>query len=210
MNSSNSPMVVGVDFDNTIICYDRLIRDIAVSRGLIPNTISGKRDIRDALRVLPDGESIWQTIQAQIYGPGIAGAQLIEGVAKFFLLCQQRGIIVYIISHKTTYANLDITGTNLRRSALNWMEINGLFRESGGGLDKSRVIFATTRSEKIDFIIKCRCSHFIDDLIEVFQDPKFPTTVEKLFFDRSNTQTGLAHRSFSTWRAISAYLLDTA
>lgn len=209
MNSSNIPMILGVDFDNTIISYDGLIKDIVVSRGLIPNTITGKRDIRDAVRLLPDGENIWQTIQAEIYGPRINGAHLIDGVAEFFIRCQQQDIVVHIISHKTTYANFDITGTNLRSSALNWMELNGLFRENGGGLDKSRVIFATTRDEKIDFIIKCRCSHFIDDLIEVFEDPKFPEDVEKLFFDNSNTQVGLADRTFSSWQEISAYLLDT-
>ena len=210
MNGSNSPIVLGVDFDNTIICYDRLIRDIAVSRDLIPSTLYGKRGIRDCIRLLPDGERIWQTIQAEIYGPGINGAHLIDGVAEFFLRCQQREIVVHVISHKTIYANLDITETNLRTSALNWMEVNGLFRESGGGLDKSRVIFAATRAEKIEFIIRCRCSHFIDDLIEVFEDPEFPEGVEKLFFDRSNTQMGLAHRSFSSWQEISAYFLDAA
>ena len=209
MDGFISPIILGVDFDNTIISYDRLIKDIAISRGLIPNTISGKRDIRNALRLLPDGEHIWQTIQAEIYGPEINRADLIDGVAEFFLLCKQLNIVVFIISHKTTYANLDLTGTNLRSAALNWMEVNGLFRESGGGLDKTRVIFSTTRNEKIDFIIRCRCSHFIDDLIEVLEDPKFPKDVEKMFFDSSNTQRGLALRSFSSWQEISAYLLDT-
>ena len=97
MDGFISPIILGVDFDNTIISYDRLIKDIAISRGLIPNTISGKRDIRNALRLLPDGEHIWQTIQAEIYGPEINRADLIDGVAEFFLLCKQLNIVVFII-----------------------------------------------------------------------------------------------------------------
>ena len=44
-------MIVGVDFDNTIVAYDALFHRVASERGLIPATVAAtKIAVRDALR----------------------------------------------------------------------------------------------------------------------------------------------------------------
>jgi len=44
-------MVLGVDFDNTIVRYDDLFHRVAVERGLVPATVPArKNDVRDFLR----------------------------------------------------------------------------------------------------------------------------------------------------------------
>ncbi len=200
-----------MDFDNTIISYDRLIRATALRMGLIDATVpASKKAMRDAIRLTPDGENSWQKIQAEIYGPGIDGAELIEGVEEFLSRCRARAIPLHVISHKTEYANFDSTKTNLRQAALGWMERRGLFAPSGGGLDRAQVNFAATRSEKIACIKALNCSHFIDDLVEVFDDPEFPAGVEKLLFDQSTSQSNSAAGTFASWHDISAHLLGPA
>lgn len=200
-----------MDFDNTIISYDRLIRTTAMRMGLIDASVpASKKAMRDAIRLLPGGENSWQKIQAEIYGPGIDGAELIAGVVEFLSRCRARAIPLHVVSHKTEYANFDSTKTNLREAALGWMERRSLFAEAGGGLDRAQVNFAATRSEKIARIKALNCSHFIDDLVEVFDDPEFPEGVEKLLFDHSTDQSNLAAGIFSSWHDISAHLLGPA
>ena len=44
-------MVIGVDFDNTIVCYDDLFHRIAVEQGLVPARLEPrKNEVRDFLR----------------------------------------------------------------------------------------------------------------------------------------------------------------
>src|ERR1051326_7535762 len=98
---------IGVDFDNTLISYDNVMYALAVQQGLIaPDSANNKTRIRDQIRLLPDGEHQWQLIQALAYGPHINQALLIEGVEDFFNECKRRGIVVYIVSHKTELAHV--------------------------------------------------------------------------------------------------------
>ena len=36
-------MLIGVDFDNTIVCYDKLFHQLALERSLIPPLIAGQQ-----------------------------------------------------------------------------------------------------------------------------------------------------------------------
>ena len=65
---------IGLDFDNTIICYDNVFLSSAKERGLLRSDFSGaKQQVRDAIRMLPDGEIAWQTL------PGSAAHGLSPG-----------------------------------------------------------------------------------------------------------------------------------
>ena len=67
-----SRLRIGIDFDNTIIAYDEVFCAAAKRRGLIAaEFIGGKQAVRDAIRLLPDGELAWQRLQGQVYGKGI-------------------------------------------------------------------------------------------------------------------------------------------
>ena len=110
-------MRLGVDFDNTLINYDRIFLEEARSRGLVGDAFCGsKRMVRDAIRLLPDGELAWQRLQGYVYGKGIGGALLFDGVREFLLECRERRIPVFIVSHKTRYGNFDPDRVDLREA----------------------------------------------------------------------------------------------
>ncbi|MBL6933771.1 MAG: hypothetical protein ISR45_12555 [Rhodospirillales bacterium] len=183
-------MHIGIDFDNTIAGYDSLIRLIAVENGWIENTLpGGKRNLRDTIRHLPDGEGKWMALQAEIYGPRMGEAVLIDGVGKFLQECRDKSEKVSIISHKSKYAAAAPGGVDLREAALAWMEGHQFFPDSGFGLARENVHFADTRGEKCQRIAALGCDLFIDDLHEVFADIDFPVSVEKILFE---TEPGMA------------------
>src|SRR5262249_32927807 len=96
-------MIVGVDFDNTIVCYDNLFHSAARERNLIPSDIPrNKTAIRDFLRKNGQ-EDQWTELQGYVYGDGMRDAEAFHGVAAFFTECKAAGIVTYIISHKTRY-----------------------------------------------------------------------------------------------------------
>ena len=176
-------MIVGVDLDNTLIIYDDLLAALAAERGLVPlGTIGGKRQIRDAVRQLPDGEIHWQKLQAAAYGPRIGEARVAEGFCEFLATAKAAGAKVFAISHKTELAGYDETSTNLRHAVLGWMAANGLYRTDGSTSSLDAVYFGATRQEKIDHIRAVGCTHFIDDLEETFLEASFPPGVERILY----------------------------
>jgi hypothetical protein len=209
--------VIGIDFDNTIVSYDALLFTIAREQHLIDSAVNpGKKAIRDAIRLLPDGEMQWQTLQAAIYGPRIAGAVLIEGFWEFVMRCHKERLPVYIVSHKTEYANFGDTSTNLQQAALGWMAQNRFFDQDGKGLglSKSQVFFGTTRQEKIDHIRRLGCTNFIDDLEEVFLEPDFPAQITKILYAPQSESVEAPMKSMpnmivlQTWEQITANLFS--
>lgn len=181
---SNSNTIVGIDFDNTIVGYDDIIHKIAFSKGLINKNIPpNKKLIRDSIRKLINGDIIWQKIQGAVYGPGMSAATLMDGVGDFFHRCNAERVKTFIVSHKTTYANYDITGTNLRSAAFDWMSQKNFFNHDGLGIKKSQVFFEPTREAKIERISKLGCTCFIDDLEETFLENYFPMEIHKILFD---------------------------
>lgn len=179
-----SSLTIGVDFDNTIIGYDQIMHVVAIEMGLIDSrTLPQKRIIRAAAWELPQGDIYWQRLQAEVYGPRIDGAILFDGVQNFFLECTKNNISIFIISHKTKYAGMDSNQVhNLRIAALDWMTKNGFFDPTGLGLTREQVFFESTRQNKIARIKKLKCTHFIDDLEEVFRDTSFPGDTQRILF----------------------------
>lgn len=210
MSTLANGWIIGVDFDNTIAGYDELMHTIALERCLISADVArNKKLIRDAIRALPDGETHWRSLQVTVYGPRMHEARLIEGVRELFVECRHRHIPVYIVSHKTEYANFGETNVNLRTVAMAWLEQHGFFHE-GVGLSRSSVFFESTRAEKINRIKVLRATHFIDDLEETFSERAFPCEVQKILLAAHGQLSDVAGTvSFSTWGQIREYLLGS-
>jgi len=182
------PLVVGLDFDNTLVSYDDLIFSVALERGLIQDgTRKSKKDIRDAIRRLDGGEIEWQRVQGVVYGPRMNEAKAADGAKAFLTGCADANVSVYVVSHKTPYANYDDTGTDLRAAALSWVERQGWFGDSGPRLSRNRVYFESSRKEKVERIEQLGCTHFIDDLEETFLEEGFPDGVQKILYAPSPT-----------------------
>ena len=168
-------MVIGVDFDNTLISYDAVFHRLALEAGLIgPDCPPDKKAIRDAVRLAPGGEAAWQALQGQAYGPRILEALPSPGAKAFLAGCREVGIPVRVISHKTAYATADPTRTPMREAALGWLRSQGL-----GALE---VQFGNSRGEKVALIAAAKCTHFIDDLEETFLEPAFPAGVQGILY----------------------------
>lgn len=171
-------MRIGVDFDNTIAKYDRLFATLAVERGLVATPPKGgKTAVRDAVRALPNGDKEWQRLQAEAYGARMADADLSAGFSRFVARCRSKGLPLFIVSHKSAHSHIEPRGPDLRAAALAWMESKAFFDPSYFGFDREAVYFEDTRAQKISRIRDLHCTHFIDDLVEVFEEPDFPGDV---------------------------------
>src|SRR5580700_1108240 len=94
---------IGIDFDNTIACYDGVFYRLALQQGLIPPDLPGsKNDVRDYLH-RSGREDAWAKLQGYVYGPGMAQVEPFPGMIAFLAECRERGIPVSIVSHRTRY-----------------------------------------------------------------------------------------------------------
>jgi hypothetical protein len=202
-------MVIGVDFDNTIADYDDVMYALAVERGLIASGFpKNKKLIRDAVRALPDGELHWRGLQVTAYGPRMQEALLIDGVREFFLECRKREIPVYIVSHKTEFANFGEANVNLRDAATQWLERQGFFDENEIGLRRDRVFFEATREEKVARVKALGATHFVDDLEETFAESSFPAAVTKILFAPHGQAPSIdVSMHATTWRDIHEHVM---
>jgi hypothetical protein len=167
-----------------------------------------KNAVRQLVRGLPDGESKWVRLQAIVYGERMHEARLIEGVLAFLAECRRRRLPVRIVSHKTRYAAADYRGIDLREASRRWLAMSGVLDAGGLGLDD--VFFEDTRSDKVSRIGALDCTWFIDDLEEVFAEPGFPASIDRVLFDPANAYP-TQHRGLKvcrSWPEISAHVLD--
>ena len=67
-------MIIGLDLDNTIVCYDAAIEHLASDmESLPPDAPKTKLGVRDYLRA-EGREPEWTEFQGKLYGPGMAHA----------------------------------------------------------------------------------------------------------------------------------------
>jgi hypothetical protein len=193
---------IGIDFDNTIVSYDAAFLATAKKYSLLPREFCGnKRAIRDAIRLVPDGELAWQRLQGFVYGQRLDEAVLLEGVDAFLGRCRDEGHEIFIVSHKTEHSHLDPQRVSLRKAALSWMEDHAFFRADGYAIPIGNVFFESTRADKLRRIALLGCTHFIDDLEEVLNDPGFPPIKRILFGPAGGA---LPYPICPTWKNIEA------
>jgi len=197
-------MRIGLDFDNTIIAYGDVFLAAAKERGLIADNFQGgKQSVRDAIRLLPDGELAWQRLQGHVYGQGISNASMYDGVEAFLRRCRAQGRSVAIVSHKTRYGHHDPSRVDLRAAALDWMRSRGIIGAGEFSIPPEQIFFEDNRDDKLARIAALGCTHFIDDLEEVLLDPAFPAGVTRILF--SDRETNVAQPPYAvcpTWEHI--------
>jgi hypothetical protein len=190
---------IGLDFDNTIVIYDQVFVEIGRREGLLPEGFAGNKDqVRSFIRALPDGEAKWTGLQALVYGPGILQARLATGLTEFLAACRAAQCELFIVSHKTEYAAAAPNGANLRDAARAWLAAQGLTGRADSPFNPEHVFFADTRQAKIERIAALQCACFVDDLEEVFEEPTFPTCIERhlIKLDAPELPAG----PFAAWR----------
>lgn len=172
---------IGLDFDNTLVDYDRLFFILAREQGLVPEALPPtKLAVREAVRRLPDGELLWQRLQALAYGERICEASLFPGARAFMTLAGRRGLTVFIVSHKTRVAKEG--QVDMHEAALIFMRSMGFFDPEGPGFVADRIFFEGTREAKVARIGELRLDMFVDDLPEVFVEQGFPEVTTRVLF----------------------------
>lgn len=202
-------MKIGVDFDNTIVNYDRVFHKSALELNLIPEDLEeSKLAVRDYLRNL-DQNDIWTDLQGFVYGEKMYEADIFDGFIDFLNFASNKSISVVIISHKTKYPYAG-KKYDLHKSAERWI----LERLSISSIDfkhSKNFFFLPTKEEKVNKIIEEECDYFIDDLPEIFKIENFPLSTRKILFDpKSNYQTENNYTSVNNWKDLTSLLKENA
>jgi hypothetical protein len=172
-------MRIGIDFDNTIACYDDAFHRAAVAQALIPETVGrDKTSVRDHLRGLgrdPD----FTLLQGYVYGPGMQYARLYPGLREALTALRAAGHRLFIVSHRTR-APFAGPQYDLHAAARDFVARQGL---QDGGFGDDEIWFEETRASKLARATTLGCDVFIDDLPEVLTAPEFPATARAILFD---------------------------
>jgi hypothetical protein len=173
-------VLVGVDFDNTIVSYDALLHRLAVERGLVSaDLLATKRSVKAALS--PED---WVVLQGAAYGERIGDATAFPGAVEFFRHARERGVECAIVSHKTERP-LAGPDTDLRAAALGWMHAARIVGEL---LSEDRVYFGATPPEKAEHVRRLGCTHFVDDHVDFLTEFGFPDGMVRILFDPAAEQ----------------------
>jgi hypothetical protein len=200
-------MKIGIDLDNTLICYDEVFFLAAKKRSLLSHGVgTNKKAIRSYIRNLPDGEKIWQDLQGEVYGKLIDQATLFAGAKRVLARCNLRGINVEVVSHKTEFANFCGTCVPLRDVAIEFLEDRGLCGDLNYSLI-NKVSFFDTREEKIGYIRKEEFDWFIDDLQEILNHPSFPDGTKKIEFCPSGGRERSGQERVNSWSEVEDLVL---
>lgn len=193
-------MRIGLDLDNTIVCYEQAIRRVANDRLSLPAHISRNKQAIKRYLIECGRESEWTELQGYLYGPYLEYAEPYLGATGCIKALKDAGHSIYIVSHKTIFP---IRGERfrLRDFAERWIDAHlartGCFSETGS------VIFCDTLQEKIDTIKGGGFDLFVDDLESVVES--LQGIVEPYLFspDKSTTWKG---NQVSSWNELSIRL----
>ena len=179
-------MLLGIDFENTIIKYDELFYRVAREKNLIPSGIVNEKiEIRNYLRA-NNREDEWTRMQGEVYGPRINEAVPFEFVIEALGCLKDAGIRMCLVSHKTKTPYLG-KPFDIQQAALGWLENQGFFDHNKLNWSIDDVFFELTRKEKIARIISLGCTHFIDDLPGILC--MLPRNIKKFLFSPKTLKT---------------------
>lgn len=189
-------MIIGLDFDNTIVCYDKAIAILAEEQFDLPDDLPRtKLAIRDHLRGL-GREADWTRFQGELYGPGMIHAEPFENAIDVIRELAALGHQLVVISHRTRFPYLG-ERHDLHGYAEGWI------RERVPPLFAS-VIFNETKADKIENIRRVGCSIFVDDLPEILSDPTFPNFTRRILFAPNVAESVWSGERIAGWRDLIA------
>jgi hypothetical protein len=203
-----TPIKLGLDFDNTIVCYDAAIALLAEELfDLPPEVPRTKIGLREHLR--SEGrEPEWTAFQGELYGPGMRYAQPFEGAVETMVGLVAAGYELIIVSHRsrTPYSgkphDLHAFG---REWIANQLQNKGLFGTTG---KKNSIHFLESQAEKIHMIAENKFYAFMDDLPEIFTAHTFPHhfTRSILFRQSHNSPTAEKIETIARWSELTDLL----
>jgi hypothetical protein len=197
-------MLIGLDFDNTIVSYDALFHKVAVEQELVPADLpKSKLAVRGYLRKV-DNETAWIEMQGYVYGARMGDAAAYPGVIEFIKHARDKGISMAIVSHKTKHPFLG-PKYDLHDAARGWIA-NALMDGVANLIEPDHVFFELTKEEKIARVANIRCDYFIDDLPEILLMPGFPKKTKRILFDpEAIHNTNGLFANLGSWQKIKTF-----
>lgn len=201
-------MRIGVDFDNTLACYDHVFHAAAVERGLIPASVrTDKTSVRDYLRAL-DRDADFTGLQGYIYGPGMKHVVLYPGAREALARAVAGGHTLFLVSHKSRnpFAGPPY---DLHEAARGFLRAQGLMSAPDAPFLAGNVHFELTKEAKVARIAAVGCDIFIDDLPEILSLPGFPPEMRAILFDPDGHYPvgewqGSTFQTYRTWHDLAA------
>jgi hypothetical protein len=198
-------MHIGIDIDNTIIDYHTLFYHSAHKYKLIlPSGKTNKKTVKTEIIKLPDGENKWTKLQGFVYGSGIEKAKISKGFIAFLQKCKGKNVKISLISHKSKYTKQG-KKINLHKKSILFLK-NRHILDTFIHLDD--IYFGNNNLEKIQIIHQLGCTHFIDDLLEVLNDPAFPNNVVKILYTQDIKNARIESIFQGNWNTITQFLFD--
>ena len=172
-------MHLGLDFDNTLISYDFLFRQVALEQCLIPYEVdANKNAVRNYLRKV-DQEDAWTVLQGEVYGGRILEAPPYPGMKQALESVAKLKVPLTIVSHKTKTPFMG-KQWDLHAAARMWLDKNEMHSHLGPNISRQQTFFELTKQEKCDRIVAVGCTHYVDDLPEILD--MLPDTIIKIHF----------------------------
>ena len=208
-------MRIGIDFDNTIACYDGVFHAAAVERGLIPAALAAsiatdKTSVREQLRAQgrdPD----FTELQGYVYGPGMKHVRPYPGLVDFLASAGRAGHQLYVVSHKT---RTPFAGPayDLHEAAREFLRLQKLVACEAGVLAPESIYFELTKEEKVARVASLGCDVFIDDLPEILGMDGYPPGLRAILFDPEGhypegAWQGRRFETHQSWASVATALL---
>jgi len=192
---------IGLDFDNTIVSYEKVYRRLAEKHGaeIVPGQ-SAKNILRDHFHRKGEAD-IFTRIQGEVYGPGLAEAEVYPGFSSCLEQLTADGWKVVVVSHRTKYPLAGPT-YDLHLAARQFLETSGWL-----GQKIREAYFEETKEAKLMRIARCGCNFFVDDLPEILAHHAFPKDCQPLLFDPSgHPEKGTPPKRVRHWKELPALL----
>ena len=179
-------MLVGLDFDNTIVCYSKAIEVLSASYLDLPKELGKEKTvIKNYLAEAKRGEE-WTQFQGLLYSKGLEYAEPYNDVVDVMQELTDIGCNLCIISHKTKEPFAG-PSYDLHTAAAKWIDkhlrCRGLVNGDGD------VVFRPTKESKIKEIESRGCDVFLDDLYEILHHCDFPRETRGVLFNPGSNQS---------------------
>jgi len=193
-------MRIGLDFDNTIVCYDEAIIRLAEKIFDLPKELAlTKTGLRDYLR-RQGREPDWTSFQGELYGPGMKFAQPYNGCIEAINKLLRDGHTFFIISHRSKHP---YGGQNydMHAHARNWINTVLYSRIRTWVLEESHenTFFMETKQDKLQKIKELRIDYFLDDLPEMVDEAKKFVSGKSILFDPNNVWHSYKGAKATSW-----------
>lgn len=198
-------MRIGIDFDNTIACYDGVFHKAALERGLIPADLgASKNAVRDHLNGSGRKDDFTE-LQGYVYGARMDLVAPYAGFDAFLKAANAAGHELFIVSHKTRTPMMG-PAYDMHQAARGFLEARGFIGDAG--VRAENAFFELTKEEKVARAASLRVEVFIDDLPEILSMTGFPAGMRGILFDPDGHHAALDRfERHASWGSIQSALL---